>query len=207
MLHRSYLEALPKIPRGSARYHTGRGVDAVKTVDGHLGAGLEAAAAEPVALHFSDGTEASFDMVVFCDGSASRSRPALGRYASPPFVEEEVSGWAGYWIWRSMLQESEIPADLAKFCGGEYIWYYLRQAEGEWREGGRMPPHVHDPTLPATGHFLMYPVPGIDGSIEPGHRRIMWAWYVVPGIADPLATFEEVMTDVCRPSFLLPCCW
>ena len=66
-----------------------------------------------------------------------------------------------------------------------------------------MPPHVHDPTLPATGHFLMYPVPGIDGSIEPGHRRIMWAWYVVPGIADPLATFEEVMTDVRVPPLLV----
>ena len=38
----------------------------------------------------------------------------------------------------------------------------------------------------------MYPVPGAAGELEVGQRRLMWAWYVVPGADDPLATFDEV---------------
>ena len=196
VLHGSYLAALERLPAGSAEYHSGVEVDAAATVDGHLGSSSGGGDDEPVVLRFSDGMRREFDLVVFCDGSASRARPALGQYATPPFREADVRGWAGYWIWRSTIQEEDLPPDLAEYCKGEYIWYYLRQAEGEWRDGGRMPPHVHDPSLPGTGHFLMYPVPGQDGSITPGKRRLMWAWYVVPGIEDPLATFEAVMTDV-----------
>ena len=57
-----------------------RGTDAARVVKREKEAPLRAfASAAPVALHFSDGTEASFDMVVFCDGSASRSRRRVSR--------------------------------------------------------------------------------------------------------------------------------
>ena len=63
----------------------------------------------------------------------------------------------------------------ADSCCGRY---YLRQAEGRHKEGGPPPPHVDDPSLPGTGHFLMYPVPGVNGELETGKRRVMWAWCV-----------------------------
>ena len=175
VLHASYLAALPRLPNGVARYHAGRSVDAAATVDGHLGPS-GSVDDRPVTLRFGDGTQDEFDLVVFCDGSASQARPALGPYGSPPFREEEVRAWAGYWIWRSMVREQDLSPELMDFFDSEVCWFYLRQAEGEWRDGGRMPPHVHDPSLPGTGHFIIYAVPGIDGSTVPGERRLMWAW-------------------------------
>ena len=44
----------------------------------------------------------------------------------------------------------------------------------------------------------MYPVPGAAGELEVGQRRLMWAWYVVPGADDPLATFDEVARPFSR---------
>lgn len=208
-LFRSYRSAIP-----DECYYAGREVDAEATVavaafpglPRHLARrklrttdGTDAAydgASESVALCFADGSSEKFDAIIFCDGAASRGRKALN--ASVGVREEAVSAWAGYWVWRAMVDEQDIIAQLPEVweeIKSECCWYYLRQAEGRYNSGGPPPPHVDDPSLPGTGHFLMYPVPGAHGELEPGKRRVMWAWYVVPGVDDPLATLEEVMLD------------
>ncbi len=209
-LFQSYRSAIP-----DECYHAGREVDAEATVavaafpglPRHLATrklrttnGTEAAydeASEAVTLCFADGSSEQFDAIIFCDGAASRGRKFLN--ASVGVREESVSAWAGYWVWRAMVNEKDIMEKLPEVweeIKSEHCWYYLRQAEGRYKAGGPPPPHVEDPSLPGTGHFLLYPVPGAHGELQPGKRRVMWAWYVVPGVDDPLATPEEVMLDI-----------
>jgi 2-polyprenyl-6-methoxyphenol hydroxylase-like FAD-dependent oxidoreductase len=187
-LFRSYRSAVP-----DECYHAGREVDAEATaavaafpgLPRHLALrklrstdGTEAAFDEPseaVTLCFADGGAEQFDAIVFCDGAASRGRKALN--AAVGVQEEAISAWAGYWVWRAMLDEEEIASQLPEVwedIQSEHCWYYLRQAEGRYKDGGPPPPHVADPTLPGTGHFLLYPVPGANGELEPGKRRVMW---------------------------------
>lgn len=196
-------------------YHAEREVDAEATVavaafpglPRHLAArklrstdGTEAAwdmPSEAVTLCFADGSSEKFDVLIFCDGAASRGRKALN--ASVGVREEAVSAWAGCYVWRAMVDEQHIMAELPdvwKDIKSEHCSYYLRQAEGRFQAGGPSPPHFDDPSLPGSGHFLLYPVPGAQGELKPGKRRLMWAWYVVPGVDDPLATLEEIMLDV-----------
>jgi 2-polyprenyl-6-methoxyphenol hydroxylase-like FAD-dependent oxidoreductase len=180
--------AFPGLPRHLARRKlmNTNGTDAAYTEE-----------SEAVTLCFADGSSEQFDAIIFCDGAASGGRKALN--TSVGVREEAVSAWAGYWVWRAMVDETDIMEQLPEVWEeimSQHCWYFLRQAEGRYQAGGPLPPHVEDPSLPGTGHFLMYPVPGVKGELEPGKRRVMWEWYVVPGVEDPLATFEEVMLDV-----------
>lgn len=77
--------------------------------------------------------------------------------------------YAGYVAWRGIVSEEELSrATFATFH--EAIVYYL------------MP----------NSHILTYPIPSVDGSVEPGRRLINWIWYRnVP--AGP--ELEELMTD------------
>lgn len=62
--------------------------------------------------------------------------------------------YAGYVAWRGMVHERDLPpAQAARL--GEAITY-----------------HVF-----ANSHFLVYPIPGIDGSVAPGDRLINFVWY------------------------------
>ena len=96
------------------QYHAGREVDAELTaavaahpgLPRHLalrnhraGGGSETAfddvEADGVSLFFSDGSAERFDLIVFCDGAASRARRNLN--AAVGVQEETVSAWGGYW--------------------------------------------------------------------------------------------------------------
>jgi 2,6-dihydroxypyridine 3-monooxygenase len=62
--------------------------------------------------------------------------------------------YAGYVAWRGMVPESDLdPADAAALT--DAITY-----------------HVY-----ANSHILVYPIPGLDGSVEPGRRLVNFVWY------------------------------
>lgn len=83
-----------------------------------------------------------------------------------PEVERE---YAGYVAWRGAIDERDLtPATVESLR--EAIIYFL---------------------APNT-HILAYPIPGPDGSVEPGHRSTNWIWYrnIESG-----SELEELMTD------------
>ena len=68
-----------------------------------------------------------------------------------PDVEME---YAGYLAWRGLLPQSDLPDDLAEYLGTTYVIYHGDDFQ-----------------------ILTYPVPGADGSTEPGERRVNLVWY------------------------------
>ncbi|XVK01059.1 FAD binding domain-containing protein (plasmid) [Burkholderia vietnamiensis] len=62
--------------------------------------------------------------------------------------------YAGYVAWRGLVDEHALP---------EQVLYLLRE-RFTFQQGGA---HL----------FLTYLVPGADGAIEPGKRRVNWVWY------------------------------
>jgi 2-polyprenyl-6-methoxyphenol hydroxylase-like FAD-dependent oxidoreductase len=80
-----------RVPEGS--YHEGRTVVDAQTID-----------PETVRVHFADGAEQRFDLVVFADGYQS-----LGRRLLFPDLEVQYSG---YVLWRGLLGERHL-ADTA----------------------------------------------------------------------------------------------
>jgi 2,6-dihydroxypyridine 3-monooxygenase len=89
--------------------------------------------------------------------------------------------YAGYVAWRGTVVEHDLTdATLEALLGA--ITYHL------------MP----------RGHFLTYPIPGPDGSVEPGRRLTNWLWY--RNVAEGEA-LDDLMTDragVRRPVSLAP---
>jgi 2,6-dihydroxypyridine 3-monooxygenase len=79
------------------------------------------------------------------------------------------SAYAGYVAWRGMVPEAELAPDLAcRF--GDAITYHVT----------------------ANSHVLVYPIPGRDGSVEPGARLVNFVWYrnYLEG-----GDLEDLMTD------------
>jgi 2,6-dihydroxypyridine 3-monooxygenase len=62
--------------------------------------------------------------------------------------------YAGYVAWRGMVPEGELEPALAQRLG-EAITYHVL----------------------ANSHILVYPIPGLDGSVIPGKRLINFVWY------------------------------
>ncbi len=79
-----------------------------------------------------------------------------------------VEAYAGYVAWRGMVPEADLPADLAASLT-DAITYYVY----------------------ANSHILVYPIPGLDGSVETGERLINFVWYrnyLIGGDVDDLLT-------------------
>lgn len=62
--------------------------------------------------------------------------------------------YAGYVAWRGMVPEHLVDAEVARTLG-DAITYYIY----------------------ANSHILVYPIPGVDGDVRPGHRLINFVWY------------------------------
>jgi 2,6-dihydroxypyridine 3-monooxygenase len=89
--------------------------------------------------------------------------------------------YAGYVAWRGTVVEHDLGEQTLDALLGA-ITYHL---------------------LPA-GHFLTYPIPGADGSVEVGRRLTNWLWYRNVAEGEPL---DDLMTDragVRRPVSLAP---
>jgi len=77
--------------------------------------------------------------------------------------------YAGYVAWRGMVAEVELEPDLVGALG-DAITYFVY----------------------ANSHILVYPIPGADGSVEPGRRLMNFVWYRNYLADDDL---HDVLTD------------
>ncbi|WP_050419483.1 FAD-dependent monooxygenase [Bradyrhizobium tropiciagri] len=114
-----------------------------------------------VSATLSDGTAIESDLFVAADGSGSPTRQRL-----LPDVEAR---YAGYVAWRGTLDEGDVPRDLLPFFDDLFTFTEARSG----------------------GHMLAYFIPGRDGAISAGSRRLNWVWYVHVGLAD----LANVLTD------------
>ena len=103
---------------------------------------------------------------------------SIARARLPPAAQRSYSG---YVAWRGTLPESEVsPATYALL--GDALTYQV---------------------LPGS-HILVYPIPGLDGSVRRGERLLNMVWYVNVVAGAPL---DELMTGrdgVLRPVSLPP---
>jgi 2,6-dihydroxypyridine 3-monooxygenase len=104
----------------------------------------------------SAGNRVSVD---FADGSSTEAdlllcADGIGSRARVKLQPEAVSTYAGYVVWRGMVSEAALESALASRLG-EAITYYLY----------------------ANSQVLVYPIPGLDGSVRPGERLINFVWY------------------------------
>ena len=113
-------------------------------------------------LKFADGERSEVDLVVAADGWNSSVRRA-----SLPDVEPV---YAGYVAWRGVAQERDLPAEVLDVFTDRFTFF----------------------EAPDGGHCLCYLVPGSDGELEPGSRRLNWVWYVN---VDPGADLDFQLTD------------
>ena len=104
--------------------------------------------ADRVVVHFSDPT---IDAV---EADLLVCADGVGSTARRRLQPNAAQAYAGYVAWRGMVPELDLPADLAASLG-DAITY-----------------HVY-----ANSHILAYPIPGLDGSVEPGDRLINFVWY------------------------------
>jgi 2,6-dihydroxypyridine 3-monooxygenase len=78
----------------------------------------------------------------------------VGSSARARLQPNAAAGYAGYVAWRGMVPEGELEPALASRLG-EAITYHVL----------------------ANSHILVYPIPGLDGSVVPGGRLINFVWY------------------------------
>lgn len=138
--HYSLLRGVLRSQLEDARYHPAAALSAL----------LPSPPEGPVRVRFEDGREAEGDVLVCADGYQAVSRRLLLPQGAP--VQPE---YAGYVLWRGVLEHSELPGPLREL--------------------------VEQPTLHIVSqppfHLVAYPVPGSDGAWEPGRRRLNWGWY------------------------------
>ncbi|MEM7025289.1 MAG: FAD-dependent monooxygenase [Pseudomonadota bacterium] len=78
----------------------------------------------------------------------------VGSGARANLLPEVSASYAGYVAWRGMVPEAQLEPVLATKLG-QAITYYVF----------------------ANSHILVYPIPGLDGSVAPGERLINFVWY------------------------------
>jgi 2-polyprenyl-6-methoxyphenol hydroxylase-like FAD-dependent oxidoreductase len=62
--------------------------------------------------------------------------------------------YAGYVAWRGVVAENALPTPLREFFLNKFTFYHMPRS-----------------------HVLCYAIPGGDGSISEGERRLNWVWY------------------------------
>lgn len=63
--------------------------------------------------------------------------------------------YAGYVAWRGLVDEGGVPPALVERFSGAFTFFQYPRS-----------------------HILCYPVPGAEGELTPGRRRLNWVWYV-----------------------------
>jgi 2-polyprenyl-6-methoxyphenol hydroxylase-like FAD-dependent oxidoreductase len=91
-----------------------------------------------------------------------------GSLVRQQLLPEIVAEYAGYVAWRGVVPEAEQP-ELSREFGGRFTFFQA--------------PYMH---------ILCYLIPGLEGVITPGKRRINWVWYVN---AAPGPELDRVLTD------------
>ncbi len=78
----------------------------------------------------------------------------IGSMTRARLQPEAQRSFAGYVAWRGMVPESELPREIVEQLG-DAITYFVY----------------------ANSHILVYPIPNIAGSVDPGDRLINFVWY------------------------------
>jgi len=105
--------------------------------------------ADGVAAVFDDGSSQRFDLLVGADGYRSVIRQQVMPDTRPQY--------AGYILWRGNYPESRLRHRAAIHRGTEAGAWHRICFEG--------------------GHGLVYMIPDLDDSVDPGHRRVNWGIY------------------------------
>ena len=97
--------------------------------------------------------------VAFANGASNAAdllicADGVGSSSRTRLLPEAEAGYAGYVAWRGMVPESDLPGDLAGRLT-QAITYHVT----------------------ANSHVLVYPIPALDGSVEPGQRLVNFVWY------------------------------
>ncbi len=94
----------------------------------------------------------------------------VGSRARAALLPDVSPRYAGYVAWRGLVPERELGDDASALT--DAITYHVL----------------------ANSHILVYPIPGMDGSVRPGERLINFVWYrnYLPG-----GDLTDLMTDVC----------
>src|SRR5215831_17678001 len=92
----------------------------------------------------------------------------VGSRARACLLSDVVPRYAGYVAWRGLVPERALGDDAAALV--DAITYHVL----------------------ANSHVLVYPIPGMDGSVQPGRRLINFVWYrnYLPG-----GELTDLMTD------------
>jgi 2,6-dihydroxypyridine 3-monooxygenase len=105
----------------------------------------------------------------------------IGSRARQTLLPEVQPRYAGYVAWRGAVVEHDLgPAALDALLGA--IAYHLMDHS----------------------HFLTYPIPGADGSVEEGRRLTNWLWYRNVPEGPELDALMTDRTGVRRPVSLAP---
>lgn len=103
------------------------------------------------------------------EGDLIVAADGIGSLFRSRLIPGTAPSYAGYVAWRGMVPESELPDELPNRLG-DAITYYVY----------------------ANSHILVYPIPGVDGSTEPGERLVNFVWY--RNYADG-GDLDDLMTD------------
>ena len=114
----------------------------------HLGHELMSVAQteDGVTASFANGRSVTGDVLVGADGIRSTVRGIFR-----PDVQPE---YAGYVIWRGLVEEGDLPAALRRRIFDHFTFFF--------------PPRYES---------IGYPIPGRNNDLRPGHRRYNWVWY------------------------------
>jgi 2,6-dihydroxypyridine 3-monooxygenase len=93
----------------------------------------------------------------------------VGSMARARLLPAVRPAYAGYVAWRGMVPEAELEA-ATRAALDDAITYYVY----------------------ANSHILVYPIPGPDGSVEPGRRLMNFVWYRNYLAGDDL---DDLLTD------------
>ena len=97
--------------------------------------------------------------VAFDDGSELSAdlvvaADGIGSTLRSQLLPDARAEYSGYVAWRGTASEADLPAEITSRLG-DAITY-----------------HVY-----ANSHILVYPIPSLDGSVEPGERLLNFVWY------------------------------
>jgi 2,6-dihydroxypyridine 3-monooxygenase len=112
--------------------------------------------------------------VTLADGSHAQAdllvcADGISSKARARLMPQVAPSYAGYVAWRGTLPERDLSASARDALGDALTYQVLDHS-----------------------HILVYPIPGLDGSLAPGDRLINIVWYVNVGAGDEL---DSLMTD------------